>query len=87
MSGTHPADEQFRSWIITVTTSARGNLETVRTSVETCGFTVDRVLPALGQLSGRAPDAAVAEVAALQEVSSVDPDTSVNVVPPDSEVQ
>lgn len=87
MSGTHSADEQLRSWIITVTTSARGNMETVRTSVETYGFTVERVLPALGQLSGRAPDSAIAEVAALKEVSSVDPDTSVRVAPPDSQVQ
>lgn len=87
MNGTQPADEQLRSWIITVTTSARGNMGTVRTSVETIGFTVDRVLPTLGQLSGRAPDSAVAAVAALKEVSSVDPDTSVSVAPPDSEVQ
>lgn len=87
MSGTHPAEEQLRSWIITLTTSARGDMETVRTSVETLGFTVERVLPALGQLSGRAPDTSVAEVAALKEVSSVDPDTSVSVAPPDSEVQ
>lgn len=87
MSGDQPAEDRLGAWIITVATESGADLETVRTSVETRGFIVDRVLPALGQMSGRAGESAAAEIAALTEVSSIDPDTSVGVAPPGDEVQ
>lgn len=81
------AQDYLGAWIITVAAEAAADLESVRISVETHGFIVDRVLPTLGQMSGRAGASAVAEVAALAEIWSVDPDTSASVAPPDSPVQ
>lgn len=87
MTGTDPSGQQSPAWIVTVTREAMGNMDSMRTSVEAHGFTVHTVLSSLGQMSGRAPESAVAEVKALPGISAVDADTSVGVAPPDDEVQ
>lgn len=87
MTGNEPSGQQSPAWIITVTTDAMANMDSMKTRVEAHGFTVHNVLSSLGQMSGRAPESAVAEVKALPGVSAVDADTSVGIAPPDSEVQ
>lgn len=75
------------TFIITVSGPYMGRLQEVARNLETAGLQVDRVLGTLGQVHGHAEGSRQANIAAVEGVSSVDPQRTFHLGPPDSDIQ
>ncbi|HEY7816445.1 MAG TPA: hypothetical protein VIC62_24575 [Nakamurella sp.] len=76
---------------VTVDDTHLRSISTVARSLEAKGMQVDRVMEAMGFITGSIPSGSASAVAStlrsIPGVASVDPDVAYRIAPPDSEVQ
>ena len=76
-----------RDVTVTVADSHAGDVEEVAERLRRAGMQVDRVLPAIGIVTGSIDATAVSALAALPGVAAVEPQTGFQIAPPDADVQ
>lgn len=79
--------EEAIGWIITVDEHSAAHLDDVVAHLQAAGLRVSRVLTSLGMINGRAREDLREALAAVDGVTSVDPDQEHRISPPDAEVQ
>ena len=74
-----------KRWI--VTTTGKGSLEAVKKKLTKSGFTVDKVLDAIGIITGTTKDDDVERFRSVDGVADISPDEDVDIGPPDAPIQ
>ena len=74
-----------KRWI--VTTTGKGSLEDVKRKLTKSGFTVDKVLDAIGIITGTTKDDDVERFRSVDGVADISPDEDVDIGPPDAPIQ
>lgn len=74
-------------WVITVDEAHQDVLNDLVEQLTDCGLRVERVLVALGQITGHADPECADRMAAVAGVSSVIAATEFRAAPPDAEIQ
>jgi hypothetical protein len=72
---------------VTVDDAHAGAMHEVAARLRDAGFTVDRVLGAIGVITGSVASSQLASIAAVDGVASVERQTTFQLAPPDAEVQ
>lgn len=88
--GEHPGDDHSTDlveWVVTVEEAHRADLETVAVGLESAGLRVDRVLSAVGMVSGTAPADRREALLQAPGVSDAQIQRRFTISPPDSDVQ
>ncbi|NOJ59486.1 ketohydroxyglutarate aldolase [Arthrobacter sp. 260] len=75
------------NFTVTVQDSHRSEIQDVAERLRARGLEVDRVLEAVGMITGSAPEDRQAELEAVDGVSSVDGEVRFLLPPPDSDIQ
>lgn len=76
-----------KSVIVTVTDDALKDIQSVAKKLSAKGMKVDQVLPVTGVISGSCPIDKEDALRAVDGVHSLEEDASVQIAPPDSDVQ
>lgn len=72
---------------VTVADSHAGDVDEVAERLRRAGMEVTQVLAAVGVVTGAVPTSRIAAIAALPGVAAVEPQGSVQIAPPDADVQ
>lgn len=72
---------------VTVDDSHLRSIGTVARSLERTGMRVDKVMAAVGVITGSVDSGTESTLTAVPGVASVDPDADYQIAPPDSDVQ
>ena len=73
--------------VVTVTDDALGTIQAVADELAAAGMTVDQVMPVTGVITGACAPGQMAALRKVKGVHSVEDEGSVQLPPPDSDVQ